>query len=415
MKSLFLILPFLIILISSCNDKVLLKYKANTPVYADYESFRSSVKFEAPRVIKNQGNIYLKDQYLFVVEPEKGIHFIDNSDPSNPVFIGFLRIIGCTGMSVSGNFLYANSYIDLVVIDISSIHQPLEIERMEDVFPQALPAIDNNLKITPIDKNRGVVVGWEVMNVKEEVSEQPVWYNCLGCETTTSNGNGFQSESTGISGSITRFSIIGDRLYVVDGFRLIPFTISNPQELTSATAIPLTRQVETLFPYNNYLFMGTTSGMQIYGTDNPDLPVEISTITHATACDPVVVQGNYAYVTTRMGTTCAGNINQLDIIDISAISNPITVASYPMVNPHGLGIDGNLLFICDGSAGLKIFNSSNPVNSGNQLMQSFSSIQATDIIPRNSVAIVIGEDALYQYSYSDPQNLQLLSTIPIHP
>jgi hypothetical protein len=82
-----------------------------------------------------------------------------------------------------------------------------------------------------------------------------------------------------------------------------------------------------------------------------------------------------------------------------------------MTNPHGLGIDGDLLFICDGNAGMKVFNASNPLTVGDNLIQQFSSIQATDVIPHNEVAILIGEDGLFQYSYSNPSQLTLLSKI----
>ncbi len=418
MKQLTLLFCSIIFLLVSCKDKTFLKYQANTPVYMDYESFRASVAFEGPRGIEQQGSISIKDQNLFIVEPEKGIHFIDNSNPSSPVKIGFLNVLGCSNMSIKGSYLYVNSLIDLVVVDISTITVPTVVNRLEDVFPQVLPPTNNSLGAIAIDKSLGVVIGWEVKTVKEEVEVHatPYWNNCPNCDMALSSGNqpSYQSSTTSISGSITKFAILSDHLYIVDAFRLIPVNISTPTQPIAASPIQLTRTVETLFSSGNHLFMGTTTGMLIFATDNPDLPVQISAVNHVTACDPVVVSGNYAYVTTRMGTTCAGTINQLDVIDITDLFNPYTVATFPMVNPHGLGIDGNRLFICDGSAGLKVFDATVPANSGNQLIQAFSSIQATDVIPYNNTAIVIGENGLYQYDYSDPTNLNLLSTILFH-
>jgi hypothetical protein len=131
-----------------------------------------------------------------------------------------------------------------------------------------------------------------------------------------------------------------------------------------------------------------------------------------TACDPVVVKGNYAYVTVRSGRTCGGEINQLDVVDITNLSSPFIARSYNMHNPHGLGVDGNLLFICDGTVGLKVFNNTNPLEVGDHLMHQFQNIQATDIIPHNNIAIMIGNDGLYQYDYSNPNAIQLLSKIP---
>ena len=40
-------------------------------------------------------------------------------------------------------------------------------------------------------------------------------------------------------------------------------------------------------------------------------------------------------------------------------------------------------------------------------------IHSYDVIPFRNVAIVVGSDGLYQYDYSDPKNLKLLSKIAV--
>jgi len=406
-----LILFTAILLLGSCNDKITNKYTGCFPVYTDYETFRESAQFKSPQSIKKDGNIYIKGQYLFVIEPDAGIHFIDNSNPSVPVNLGFLNLIGCTGMSIKDNYLYANSFIDLVVFDISNITTPVEVARMKDQFPQALPVMEKNYPVGAIDKNLGVVTAWEYREVKEDVDDVPLWNNCINCmEITSQNFDAQTSGGTGISGSITRFTIINDYLYVMDYGRLKPINISNPTSPVASTPVDTWREVETLFPYNNYIFMGTTTGMLIYNTTNPAMPEYVSEVSHMTACDPVVVQGNYCYVTVRSNSFCAGDLNQLDVIDISDIYNPVLQKSFEMKNPHGLGIDGTALFICDGEDGLKIFDAANPLTCGDNLLHRFKDIQAVDVIPCNNVAIVIGEDGIRQYDYSDLSNLELLSS-----
>jgi hypothetical protein len=218
--------------------------------------------------------------------------------------------------------------------------------------------------------------------------------------------------SQGISGSITKMTLVNDYLYVMESGVLIPFDISNPTNPISNNGISTWRNVETLFAYNTNIFMGTTTGMLIYNTTDPRSPQHISTVNHMTACDPVVVQDNYAYVTVRSGgTSCMGELNQLDVIDISNIESPELKKSFQMKNPHGLGIDGTTLFICDGDAGLKVFDAANPLTSGDELIKKFGNIQATDIIPFNNIAIVIGDDGIYQYDYTNNEDLTLLSKI----
>ena len=415
--SILSVMLFSLLALNSCKDKVYSKFMANVPVYMDYASFRETVKYEGPRTIQNHGNIYKKDDYLLIIEKNEGIHFINNSNPSAPQQVGFMKIMGCTGMSMRDNYLYVNSYIDLVVIDVSSWSNPTEVARINDLFPQALPDHNPDYRIASIDKNMGVVVSWKIEKVKEEVSYYPNWQNCPNCvsfESTNGLTGGMPnqpSSSNGISGSITKFSIINDYLYVMDGFNLHPIQITNPLSPSSKPPVQIWRTVETLFASNNNLFMGTTTGMLIYSVSNPDVPSPVSEVNHMTACDPVVVQGNKAYVTIRSGRTCGGQINQLDVIDITNLNAPFIIKSYEMFNPHGLGIDGELLFICDGSAGLKVFNASNDLTIDQNLIQQFMNIQATDIIPHENVAIMIGTDGLYQYDYSNPAQITLLSKI----
>jgi hypothetical protein len=111
--------------------------------------------------------------------------------------------------------------------------------------------------------------------------------------------------------------------------------------------------IETIFPHKQNLFIGSSSGMYILDISDPASPSKISTYQHIRSCDPVVVDDQYAYVTLRSGTICQGFTNQLEVIDISDLTAPTLLQTYPMTNPHGLGVDGKTLFICDGSDGLK--------------------------------------------------------------
>ena len=99
------------------------------------------------------------------------------------------------------------------------------------------------------------------------------------------------------------------------------------------------------------------TGLFIYDISNGAAPVNEGQFMHARACDPVVADNDYAYVTLRSGTFCSGIDNELDVINIQ-YSFPSLVKIYPMTNPHGLSKDGNLLFVCDGKDGLKIYDAS---------------------------------------------------------
>lgn len=86
-----LLLMVLMAAMSACKDRTteLITYDANVPVYMPYDEFRASFLKSAPAEISHPGKMYFKDGYLFVNEYGKGIHVIDNTDPSNPEKIAF--------------------------------------------------------------------------------------------------------------------------------------------------------------------------------------------------------------------------------------------------------------------------------------------------------------------------------------
>ena len=169
--------------------------------------------------------------------------------------------------------------------------------------------------------------------------------------------------------------------------------------------------IETIYPFKNNLFIGSTTGMYIFNINNPDNPQQTGEFNHVRSCDPVVADDNFAYVTLRSGSKCQGFTNQLEVLRLNNLVDPSLVKTYSMTNPHGLSKDGNLLFICDGKDGLKVYNSQKPDNL--QLLSHLKGIETYDVIAYNQVAIVVAKDGLYQYNYSDPANIRLLSKLTI--
>jgi hypothetical protein len=125
------------------------------------------------------------------------------------------------------------------------------------------------------------------------------------------------------------------------------------------------------------------------------------------------VEDDYAYVTLRAGNLCGESENLLDVVDISNIYEPELVKEYAMTEPFGLGIDNSVLFVCDGSAGLKIYNARNPLHISDNKLAEYPDINAYDVIPLGDVLLMIGIDGLFQYDYSDLENIRQISHIPI--
>jgi hypothetical protein len=98
------------------------------------------VQSEAPKSMKNAGNIYVRGNLIFQVDIGYGIHVIDNSIPSQARPIGFIKVNGCSEISIKDNNMYVNSYNSLVVIDVSDWQNVHVVKRIPDAFQQGLYA-----------------------------------------------------------------------------------------------------------------------------------------------------------------------------------------------------------------------------------------------------------------------------------
>jgi len=413
----FLALPVMLI---SCKDKIEEIYTVNEPVYLTYNDLRNSFKVAGGQDIIHPGKIYFKDNFIFVNEYQKGIHVIDNSNPASPQIIKFIEVPGSVDMAIKEDVLYADSYVDLVAIDISNMEDIREVKRIENVFPYMIPECDNGI-VENVDQAQGVVVAWnpterrvEVENNNDDYIVYPAWREDFAFVAEFNSAAGVTGKSnTGTGGSLARFMVYDEFLYTVDNYSLRMFTVSTPSNPSMVKEMYVGWNIETLFPYENKLFMGSTTGMYIYSLADPANPIFISQFSHASSCDPVVVSGDYAYVTLRAGNLCGDSNSQLDVIDIKNLQYPVLLKEYPMEEPYGLGIDDSLLFVCDGRAGLKIFNAADPLAIDEHKLAQYQDIQAFDVIPLGEVLVMIGTDGLYQYDYADPGNIQELSVIPI--
>jgi hypothetical protein len=423
MKKLLFLFSISLLALTACNDVVteMVTYKVNEPIFMSTETFRNSVKVtKVPQSIGGIGKMCFYNNYLYISEPQKGIHIINNTDPANPQSVGFIELLGNADLAIRNGLLYADSYIDLVWFDVSDPSNPQLKGRLDSIFTTALPTIPNQYAIdyntTYSGGSNGIIVGWELKEKTEPVSQYrggwlkggwPEMMYDLATPTSTNSG----TATTGINGSMASFTIYENKLYTVinNNLNIFDLTGEKPQKATDNMYVGW--NVETIFSYKTNLFFGTSTGMLIYSVADPLKPQYQSAISHAFGCDPVVVDNDLAYVTIHSGNRCGQSTNELMIVDVKDVKNPKMLVSYGMTEPKGLGIDGGKLFLCDD--GLKIYKISAPETLlANKLVQ-YSGMDGFDVIPFNNTLMMIANDGLYQYDYSDINNIHQISKIAI--
>lgn len=232
----------------------------------------------------------------------------------------------------------------------------------------------------------------------------------LALASSCSKNNSSPSDSftggTGMGGSMARFTIINNHLYTVSDTKMQVFDISTASNPVQKNILEIGWGVETIFPMDDKLFIGTQTGMKIMNVSNPIDPQKISEYQHIRSCDPVVANDKYAYVTLRTDNMCTRGTNELQVIDIADMTKPVMVKNYPMGKPQGLALDGNNLFVCDNI--IKWYDITDPKV---LVLKNTSMVEGTDLIAHNGILMVIGPGGLSQYSYNTGE-LKLLSRIP---
>lgn len=217
--------------------------------------------------------------------------------------------------------------------------------------------------------------------------------------------------STGKGGSLARFTIAKEHLYVVDGNKLHTFGLKNPGKPSELGSLMLSLEgaVETIYPWEDQLFIGTMSAMHIISISDPDKPKYLGSALHVTACDPVVADDQYAYVTVRTGNNCGGNTNTLQVFDVTNPQVPALKSTIQLTNPHGLGLSGQHLYVCDADAGLVIFDVSNAKQP--TILDTVTGHKFVDCIPNGNLLITMVSNGMVLYDISDPAKPVLLSEI----
>jgi hypothetical protein len=413
--------------LSACSDECETNttYTVQEPVLMTRAAMIAAVESQPARPLVATGKIYAKDNLVFVNEKYQGIHVIDNRNPAAPQALAFINIPGNVDMSIRDNILFADAGPDLLALDISDPSRVVVKKHVFNTFQGIFNGTTGAAASPTGTLTDNITVGFNTRVITTTTPCEPqggnddVIFNfnqSIAASPLSAVVNDKSAGSTGTGGSMARFTIAGNYLYAINTNAMRVIDISSPTDPQAGNLVPMWGGIETVFPYQDKLFIGSMSGMLIYDIQNGAAPTHLGSYSHITVCDPVVVSGNYAYVTLRSnpGGMCGnGNANQLDVVDISDPRAPQLRKTFPMQSPYGLGIDKNALFLCEGEYGLKVFDAQDPLTVGNKQLAHFKNINMFDVIPLGNTLLAVGSDGLYQYDYSDPKNIRFLSKIPV--
>jgi hypothetical protein len=403
-------LNFLTLFTSCSSDDTSEKVKFAVPVVKSLATLRSNVSVSGAKQTSSDGKIYVADNYLFYIAKEEGVHIYNNQNPASPVNTAFINLEGVHDIAVKGNYLYADNFVDLLVFDVSNIANITLVKTVENAiqFNPVYPndALYYDYTVTPeVDE---IIVGFTV-----QLKNKPEGVELIYANDALSGFESANANSVGTGGSYARFQINNNALYTIDSYQLNVFNITVPEDTFFDKIVNMETwfnagEFETLFKQKEFLFVGGTNGMYTINAFDEFNPYFVSGFSHATACDPVVVYGNTAYITVRGGSSCGAIEDQVNVIDVTTIANPTLISTTFVNQPYGLGIKNNILYVCCGSNGLKVFDAA---NSANLTLENTYAENVKDVIPLENQLIVVGTNKIIQYSYGPNFTLVPLSEI----
>ncbi|HYC30158.1 MAG TPA: hypothetical protein VEB42_15095, partial [Chitinophagaceae bacterium] len=208
MKNIFTrLLPLLAapLLFSACmKDKCTRTYTIYEPVYKTSAEVRANIKSNAARPVEHPGKLFIRGNYIFLNEIDRGIHIIDNTFPAAPKNVAFIDIPGNVDVAVKGNTLYADCYIDMVTMDISN---PLNVT-VKKIIDDAFPFRRYSNGFVP---DSGMIISdWirRDTTVTVDCDNGGFWAGCRSCfvlDAVSSGGKSSSPFGAGISGSMARF------------------------------------------------------------------------------------------------------------------------------------------------------------------------------------------------------------------
>ncbi|MFT4532947.1 MAG: hypothetical protein ACJA1A_000135 [Saprospiraceae bacterium] len=413
-----LLLGFIVMSIISCTKdygKVEVTYQEATAIYGDIEAIRSQPLNETIREITNPGKIYLGNDVILIGEEQEGIHVIDNSDPINPTSVNFINIPGNKEFFVKDNKIYAETYYDLVKIDISDMYNAVLDSRAEYVFQDLWKNGEQTL------------IGFSYKEVTTTLDQKDDFYQQVLAENEiyldyakniipkSALPSSFAGSGSNVSGTANRVTYTKEHVYIIgnNSMYIVADHSQGLKKVDSKTNIG--DGVETIFPFEDNLYIGSRSAVNIFNISDPKQPIEAYEFEHATACDPVLPADGVAYVTLRTAdfSACPGNTNSLLVLDTRDIYDVEQKKEIAMSSPFGMTIIGDDLYIGEGDNGLKIFDISNKYEP--ELKKSLDNIIAYDVIPHPTISNLIlttGLDGVSQYMINDNgESLTLQSSI----
>lgn len=302
------------------------RYEAE-PVYLSFEELRQPLVTTGEEQIIEDTHYVHYESYLYINEKGKGVHVIETAKEERPEYVAFLMIPGNHRIFVKDGYLYADNFVDLIVIDISDKNDFYIAHRVEDVFPnnpyQIISSYDS---LVSFDETKGVVV--DVIYSSVPISEDRSYvYN-----------NHQYLNSLAIEGP-TLYALVDGKILVFDVEDPLAITMqSNYHKSTSST-------LRSFTPINGYIVTNDSYGRNYVIDTNASVSESYP--------NQFLLHDGYGLIGFLENKAVGWNAcyscddeSRLALFNIDDINHPVEERRVAMDKPYSIALKNDYLFTC---------------------------------------------------------------------
>lgn len=254
------------------------------------------------------------------------------------------------------------------------------------------------------------------------------------CEDSgSSNSEGSTSVMVeSIGSSTSKFKIYNNRLYSIKDNFLKVYDISDADNIQPLSWTYLNSPITSMFVYDEKLIAATNSGLKIFSIKD-DMIEFLKNSDTFIPCQRFFVEDTLLYVLNNLDT-CKDYLydmysydpyyyeevdrfkedptnnmildNGIEVYDVSDFSSPKLLTKISSYNPIALSVKDDLLYVCEGKYGLKVYDIN---RSENNISLSRNNIyrdaKCSDLITSSGYLYTITADNLGIYDYNQLDNI----------
>lgn len=142
------------------------------PVYGD-SATAFDIKIEPAKSIVRPAKIFTYNQFLVVNIQGEGFHVIDNSNPSIPRQLFFVKVPGSNDVAIKDGMIFSDNYSDIIAFRINENEEVEIVERISNVMNNQLFPPVRNVYFECVDPGKGIVLDWVLGESSEAKCYRP--------------------------------------------------------------------------------------------------------------------------------------------------------------------------------------------------------------------------------------------------